>query len=158
MTESQRSILFEKITENGFRPTKGSMLAAGYDLYSAYDTVVPAWGKQKVKTDIRVAIPIGCYGRIASRSGLAWKHSINVGAGVIDSDFRGNVTVILFNLSDKNFIVSKGDRIAQLICEQIAETELVETRLDSTERSDKGFGSTGVSIKDEDYESTVKFM
>ena len=145
---STRPLLFEKMSENGFRPTRGSKFAAGYDLYSAYDSVVPARGKQMVKTDIRVAVPTGCYGRIAPRSGLAWKHSIDVGAGVVDSDYRGNVCVILFNFSDEDFKVSKGDRIAQLICEQIADTELVETNLDSTERQDNGFGSTGISMKD----------
>ena len=101
-----------------------------------------------MKTDIRVAIPEGCYGRIAPRSGLAWKHSIDVGAGVVDSDYRGNVCVILFNFSDEDFIVSKGDRIAQLICERIALTQLFESKLDQTERQDNGFGSTGVSLKD----------
>ncbi len=103
------------------------------------------WIEWQVKTDISVAIPHGCYGRVAPRSGLAWKHFIDVGAGVIDEDYRGNVCVILFNFSDKQFVVKSGDRIAQLICEQIADTELLETKLDETQRSDAGFGSTGIS-------------
>jgi dUTP pyrophosphatase len=140
---TQHIILYEKITENGFCPTKFSKLAAGYDLYSAYDYIVPKRGKNLIKTDIRVAIPKGCYGRIAPRSGLAWKHAIDVGAGVIDCDYRGNVAVILFNHSDKDFIISRGDRIAQLIPEMIADTEMIETKLNSTERGDNGFGSTG---------------
>ena len=96
-----------------------------------------------------MAIPSGCYGRIAPRSGLAWKHSIDVGAGVVDEDYRGNVCVILFNLSDDDFCVQRGDRIAQLICERIAKTQLIEcSQLDDTDRQDKGFGSTGVSLPD----------
>ena len=70
-----------------------------------------------VKTDIRIALPVGCYGRIAPRSGLALKHSINVGGGVIDGDYRGNVGIILFNHSDQDFLINRGDRIAQLIPE-----------------------------------------
>ncbi|KAK1353395.1 hypothetical protein POM88_052530 [Heracleum sosnowskyi] len=65
--------------------------------------------------DLRIAVPEGTYARIAPRSGLAWKHSIDVGAGVIDADYRGPVGVILFNYSDVDFEVKAGDRIAQLI-------------------------------------------
>lgn len=101
----------------------------------------------QVKTDIRVAVPLGCYGRVAPRSGLALKNSIDVGAGVIDADYRGNVGVILFNHSDEDFLISRGDRIAQLIPEMIADTELIETKLNSTERQEGGFGSTGVALK-----------
>lgn len=66
--------------------------------------MVPSRGKKLIKTDLQVEIPEGCYGRIAPRSGLAHKNFIDVGAGVIDSDYRGNVGVILFNFSDEEFI------------------------------------------------------
>ena len=82
---------------------------------------------------------------VAPRSGLAWKYSIDVGAGVIDADYRGPVGVILFNHSDVDFEVKVGDRIAQLIIEKIITPEVVEVEdLDSTERGVGGFGSTGV--------------
>jgi dUTP pyrophosphatase len=82
----------------------------------------------------------------APRSGLAHKHSIDVGAGVIDYDYRGNVGVILFNFSDKDFQISPGDRIAQLILERISMASVVEVAdLDDTTRGAGGFGSTGVS-------------
>jgi len=92
-----------------------------------------------------VQIPEGCYGRIAPRSGLASKNFIDVGAGVIDCDYRGNVGVLLFNFSEEQFIVNKGDRIAQLICEKIEYPELEQVdELDITERNTAGFGSTGI--------------
>ncbi|KAL5019961.1 hypothetical protein ScPMuIL_002853 [Solemya velum] len=135
---------FAKLTENAFSPTRGSKLAAGYDLYSAYDYVVPARGKQIAKTDIQIALPEGCYGRVAPRSGLAAKHFIDVGAGVIDRDYRGNVGVVLFNFGEADFEVKKGDRIAQLLCERIYVPDLQEDlSLEDTERGHGGFGSTG---------------
>ncbi|XP_023237527.1 deoxyuridine 5'-triphosphate nucleotidohydrolase-like [Centruroides sculpturatus] len=135
---------FVKLTKNAYAPTKGSKLAAGYDLYSAYEYIIPSMGKELVKTDIQVAIPEGCYGRVAPRSGLASKHFIDVGAGVIDQDYRGNLGVILFNFGPTEFKVCKGDRIAQLICERICYADIEEVEdLGTTERGQNGFGSTG---------------
>jgi dUTP pyrophosphatase len=85
------------------------------------------------------------FGSVAPRSGLAWKHSIDVGAGVIDADYRGPVGVILFNHSDLDFVVKAGDRIAQLIIEKIMTPDVMAVEdLDSTARGEGGFGSTGV--------------
>ncbi|XP_034290593.1 deoxyuridine 5'-triphosphate nucleotidohydrolase, mitochondrial [Pantherophis guttatus] len=141
---TSQSLRFVKLTDNAFAPSKGSSRAAGYDLYSAYDCEVPAVGKAVVKTDIQVALPTGCYGRVAPRSGLAVNHFIDVGAGVIDEDYRGNVGVVLFNFGKEPFKVKKGDRIAQLICERIYYPVLEEVKvLDETERGSGGFGSTG---------------
>lgn len=82
---------------------------------------------------------------VAPRSGLAWKHSIDVGAGVVDVDYRGPIGVILFNHSDVAFEVKTGDRVAQLIIERIMTPEVVEVEsLDSTVRGAGGFGSTGL--------------
>jgi len=83
---------------------------------------------------------------VAPRSGLAWKHSIDVGAGVIDADYRGPVGVILFNHSDTDFEVKVGDRVAQLIIEKIVTPNVVTEveDLDETVRGEGGFGSTGV--------------
>lgn len=135
---------FAKLTEKAFIPTKGSKYAAGYDLRSAYEYIVPPNGKELIKTDLQIEVPENTYGRIAPRSGLAWKHHIDVGAGVIDADYRGNVGVVLFNHSNEPFKVSPGDRIAQLICEKIIYPELQEVNnLDNTDRGDGGFGSTG---------------
>ncbi|KAF5187597.1 Deoxyuridine 5'-triphosphate nucleotidohydrolase [Thalictrum thalictroides] len=135
----------KKLSEKAIIPSKGSALSAGYDLSSATEIKVPARGKALIPTDLSIAIPQGTYARVAPRSGLAWKHSIDVGAGVIDADYRGPVGVILFNHSDVDFEVKIGDRIAQLIIEKIMTPEVVEVDdLDSTVRGSGGFGSTGV--------------
>ncbi|XP_053451017.1 deoxyuridine 5'-triphosphate nucleotidohydrolase, mitochondrial isoform X2 [Nycticebus coucang] len=135
---------FARLSEHATAPSRGSARAAGYDLYSAYDYTIPPMEKAIVKTDIQIALPSGCYGRVAPRSGLAAKHFIDVGAGVIDEDYRGNVGVVLFNFGKAKFEVKKGDRIAQLICERIFYPEIEEVQvLDDTERGSGGFGSTG---------------
>ena len=86
---------------------------------------------------------------MAPRSGLAWKKFIDVGAGVVDYDYRGNVGVILFNHGEEDFVVRKGDRVAQLILERIVTPDVVECEdLEDTERGAGGFGSTGVTTKD----------
>ena len=90
-------------------PTRGSPDAAGYDLYSAEDTIIPAHRKATVDTQISIATPPGTYGWIAPRSGLAAKNMIATRAGVIDANYRGVVFVLLFNHSDKDLEVKKGD-------------------------------------------------
>merc|ERR1719492_556759 len=115
-----------KLSDKAIIPTKGSKLAAGYDLYSAEDATIPARGKGLVKTDLQIKVPHGTYGRVAPRSGLAWKNHIDIGAGVVDQDYRGNVGVVMFNHADVAFSIKKGDRIAQLICEKIEYPELEE--------------------------------
>ncbi|XP_059638019.1 deoxyuridine 5'-triphosphate nucleotidohydrolase [Cornus florida] len=135
----------KKLSEKAVLPSRASPLSAGYDLSSATETKVPARGKALVPTDLSIAIPEGTYARIAPRSGLAWKHSVDVGAGVIDADYRGPVGVILFNHSDTDFEVKVGDRVAQMIIEKILTPDVVEVDdLDSTLRGVSGFGSTGV--------------
>ena len=108
----------KKLSENAIIPTQGTTFAAGYDLYAAEDAVVVCGTRKLIKTNISMEITPGYYGRIAPRSGLAYKNGIDVLAGVIDSDYRGDIGVILYN-TDKNidFTVKKGDRIAQIIFE-----------------------------------------
>ncbi|GMI91249.1 DUTP-PYROPHOSPHATASE-LIKE 1 [Hibiscus trionum] len=146
VTQGPVSLLkVKKLSEKAVLPSRGSALAAGYDLSSATDTTVPARGKALIPTDLSISVPEGTYGRVAPRSGLAWKHSIDVGAGVIDADYRGPLGVILFNHSDVEFEVKVGDRIAQLIIEKIMTPDVLEVEdLDSTTRGGGGFGSTGV--------------
>jgi len=138
------SLKFKKLTENAFKPVKGSKFAAGFDLQSAYDMVIPGGKHALVKTDIAVQVPEGCYGRIAPRSGLALKKFIDVGAGVVDRDYRGNVGVIIFNFHTEPFEIKKGDKIAQFILEKYLEVdEAVEVEeLEDTVRGADGFGST----------------
>lgn len=126
-------------------PTKGSSTAAGYDLYASQSCVIPARGQGLVATDVSFTVPVGTYGRVAPRSGLAVKNGIQTGAGVVDRDYTGEVKVVLFNHCDKDFQINKGDRVAQLILEKIiddAEVVIVES-LEESERGAGGFGSTG---------------
>lgn len=135
-------------------PTRSTPGSAGFDLYAAEEAVVPGSrvtpeggveiGRALVPTGIQIAIPPGLYGRIAPRSGLAVRHGIDVGAGVIDSDYRDGLEILLFNFGASDFRVAMGDRIAQIIFERIGVPGLeVVTRLERTDRTG-GFGSTGL--------------
>ena len=97
-----------------------------------------------VSTGVCATIPMGCYGRIAPRSGLTVKYGIHVGAGVIDPDYTGELKVCLFNLGSVPFEIKKGDKIAQLILEKCM-TPLIEevNELQKTMRANRGFGSSG---------------
>ena len=119
-------------------PTRGSIDAAGYDLYSAEEKVVPAHGKMLIDTQISIATPPGTNRRIA-RSGLAAKNMITTGAGVVDADYRGVVFVLLFNHSDEDFKVKQGDRIAQLILKKIVTPAIEQVEdLNKTVRGSQG--------------------
>ena len=136
----------KKLSENAIIPTQGTSFAAGYDLYAAEDAVVVCGTRKLIKTNISMEINPGYYGRIAPRSGLAYKNGIDVLAGVIDSDYRGDIGVILYNTDkDIDFTVKKGDRIAQIIFEACYTATLnnIDT-LDNTLRQTGGFGSTGI--------------
>ena len=109
-------------------PTKGTSLAAGYDLSSAQQIIIPVNGRALVQTDISISVPKGTYGRIAPRSGLAIKHGITTGAGVIDADYTGLIGIVLFNHGDQDFNIQEGDRIAQLILEQVANKPVIEVQ------------------------------
>ena len=146
------------LNEHATVPTYGSASAAGMDLYANFHgdaqlrkpspeghaKMIAPGERYLIKTGISVAIPEGYYGRVAPRSGLAYKNGFDVLAGVVDSDYRGDVGVILINLGDKAVPVSHGDRIAQFVIEKIGrfEPEVVDS-LDDTVRSAGGFGSTG---------------
>ena len=133
-----------KITPFATLPKRTSAYSAGLDLASAYDYSIPPMQRLLVKTDLKLKIPCNCYGRIAPRSGLALNNFIDVGAGVIDADYRGNICALLFNFSTNEFLIKRGDRIAQLIIERISMPIVREVEeLPQTEREGKGFGSSG---------------
>ena len=139
------SLKVKKLTYDATVPTHGSDGAVGYDLYSSEDAVVPNQaGRALVGTGITVVLPPGVYGRVAPRSGLAVKHCINVGAGVIDPDYTGEIKVVLFNHGMEDFEIKKGDRIAQLVLERCETPPIEEINIvEDTERGSGGFGSTG---------------
>ena len=135
-------------------PVRASEGAAGFDLFAGEATVIPAStvrdgfvdvGRALVSTGIAISLPTGHVGRIGSRSGLSVRHNIEVGAGWIDPDYRGEIKVEMKNLSSRAFQVEAGMRIAQLIIVPIAspDLELVDT-LPLSERGAGGFGSTGM--------------
>ena len=100
-------------------PLQASSMCAGCDLYAAESALIEPANSFAVATDITlVSLPKDCYGRIAPRSGLSFKHSLIVGGGVIDRDYTGRISVILINCGKQPYRVTRGDRIAQLICEQ----------------------------------------
>lgn len=139
--------LIVKLThKNAKTPIRGTKQSAGLDLFSITDISIPPSSKELINTGISIEIPTGYYGRIAPRSSMAWKKHSDVGAGVIDSDYRGDIGVVLFNLSTTNSIeINAGDKIAQLIIEKAYFPEIIVSgALAQTERGDGGFGSTGV--------------
>jgi len=147
-TDSQEVMLVKRLRPDAMLPVRGSPFAAGFDIAAAENSLVPAGGKAVVKTGLSIAIPVGTYARIAPRSGLAAKRMINVGAGVVDFDYRGEVGVVLFNHGAEDFPVAVGDRIAQLILEKVDMAPCQEVdSLDETLRGSGGFGSTGVADK-----------
>lgn len=118
---------------------------AGFDLRSAEDLVIKSGEKAIVPTGLKFMIPEGYAGLIWDRSGLAAKNSLHCLAGVIDSHFRGETKIVLFNLGKEDFHIEKGMRIAQMLIQKIESPEIIEVEeLDATERGSGGFGSTGL--------------
>ena len=125
-------------------PEKKSEITAGYDISAAENKTIWPWKCEVISTQIALTIPHGAYGRIAPQSGLALK-GIDVATGVIDSDYQGEVKVLLVNHSNIQFEIKMGDRIAQLIVEKISLDKLnEESILDETKWGDQGFRSMGV--------------
>ncbi|KAK9245562.1 dUTP diphosphatase [Lipomyces tetrasporus] len=144
LVDSDLVLQVKLLSDKAKTPTRGSLLAAGYDIYGVEDVLIKAQDRAMIATDIAVAIPAGHYGRIAPRSGLATKHGIQTGAGVIDADYRGPLKMLLFNQSNQDFQIHAGDRIAQMVIEKIITPEIVTVaELDETDRGANGFGSTG---------------
>lgn len=129
-------------------PAYQSVLAAGLDLLAAVDgTITLAPGARAlVPTGLAMALPAGFEAQVRPRSGLAAKHGVTVlnTPGTIDADYRGEVKVILINLGDDPFEISRGDRIAQMVIAPVLQADIVEVEvLSETERGSGGFGSTG---------------
>jgi len=138
-------IKVKRLSVDSFLPTRGSEYAAGLDLYSPIDAFINPGERLLIKLDISIEIPQCTYAHICPRSGLSLKHGIHVGAGIIDSDYRGNVGVLLFNLSNEQFNIKKGDRIAQMIVKKYEHVSVQESdELNDSVRGTGGFGSTGI--------------
>jgi dUTP pyrophosphatase len=134
---------FQQLDPKAVLPARGSALAAGLDLCSIEDAELQPKQRAMVRTGLAVAIPPGFYGRVAPRSGLAAKQGLDVLAGVIDSDYRGEIRCVLYNTGDEVITLPAGSKICQLIIEQIITPEAAWVNdLDSTARGAGGFGST----------------
>jgi len=142
--EKETGIRVQRPSEDAPMVTKESKLAAGHDLYSSEDIIIPANHRALVKIALAIAVPEGTYRRIAPRSGLA-TNGISVDAEVIDADYTGEVKVLLVNHNSMNYEVRNGDRIAELIVERLDDQDLMEEEgLEMTERAQKWFRSSGL--------------
>jgi dUTP pyrophosphatase len=132
------------VGEGGALPEYSSTGAAGADLRASEALTIPPGGRAAVPTAIRLQIPRGHVGLVWPRSGLAVRHGIDTLAGVVDSDYRGEVRVVLVNHGDEPFRVEPGDRIAQLLLQRVERVAFAAApSIDDTDRGGGGFGSTG---------------
>ena len=142
--KNTESLKFKRLDARATLPTRGSAAAAGLDLYSIEVVNLQSLERKLVRTGLAVAIPEGFYGRIAPRSGLATKSGIDVLAGVIDADYRGEIQCLLHNTSNEAIELPAQAKICQLIIEKIITPDPVWAEdLPDTVRGSGGFGSTG---------------
>jgi dUTP pyrophosphatase len=116
-------------------------------LHATEDVILKAKTRHLFKTGLAIKLPVGYVGLIRDRSGLAYKHGLTVLGGVIDSGYRGDWGVILYNTSDEDFTIKKGDRIAQVLVQRVESCEFEEVddfNEDHVARGEKGFGSSGM--------------
>ena len=138
------TLRFKQLDPRAVLPKRGSALAAGLDVCCIEELAIEAKQRVMARTGLAVAIPPGFYGRVAPRSGLAAKNGLDVLAGVIDSDYRGEIVCVLYNTGDETIKLPAGSKVCQLIIEQIITPEATwATDLDETARGAGGFGSTG---------------
>jgi len=135
---------FKQLDDRATLPTRGSAFAAGLDICSIDDLMIGPRERATARTGLAVAIPQGFYGRVAPRSGLAAKQGLDVLAGVVDSDYRGELCCVLYNTSNSAIVLPAGSKICQLIVEKIITPKAAWVNdLDETARGAGGFGSTG---------------
>ena len=134
-----------RLNTQAILPTRATSGSAGYDLTATQNDVIEPGCRKLLPIGVAIKLPWGVYGRIAPRSGLAVKKGIQVGAGVIDPDYTGEIHVLLFNHGTEPFEIRTGDRIAQLILEKFEFHEVIQVdSIKETLRGAGGFGSTGV--------------
>ena len=144
MSDSTKTLRFQQLDSRAVLPTRGTPHSAGLDLVCIEETRLEPKTRIGARTGLSVEIPEGFYGRVAPRSGLAAKQGIDVLAGVIDADYRGEVICLLYNTSDELVVLPAGSKICQLIIEQmITPTAMWANDLEATARGAGGFGSTG---------------
>jgi dUTP pyrophosphatase len=136
-------LLVQLMSPDASIPVRASTGAIGYDLMSTETLIIPPSTRSPITTRIAIQLPEGTYGRIAPRSGLAVKHSLNIAAGVIDPDYRGELRVVLINNGQFPYTVTKGECIAQLILENATLEDVIVTEfLTDMAHGQHGFRST----------------
>lgn len=139
-------IKFVKVNKEAITPTQATVGSVGFDLYATENSYIMGNEIKLIPTGIAVELPIELEAQVRSRSGLALKEKLFVvnSPGTIDSDYRGEIQVILGNLSSAKKFIKKGDRIAQLVFNHRAFVDLIQVNeLDETDRGINGFGSSG---------------
>ena len=132
---------FVKMSTNAVTPTRATEGSVGLDFYSPADYIIPPHSQFLIPTQIKLQIPLGHYGRLASKSGLAILHQLHVGAGVTDPDYMGEIMILLIYTASRVHPIMKGDPIAQLILEKVSIPILRELKeLPSTTRGAHGCG------------------
>lgn len=134
---------YAKMHADAQLPSYATDGSAGLDLHAVEPGFVAAGGRAMVATGIAVQLPSGYEAQVRPRSGMSYVHGVAAVLGTIDSDYRGEVRVVLHNTSSDSFHYSKGDRIAQLVVAPVSKAVLVQGELDATLRGTGGFGSTG---------------
>ena len=135
-------IPFKRISSNAMVPLKAFPTSAGYDLYAAERKVITPRGRELIKTDLCLEISKGYYGRVVGRSGLANFKGIFAFNGAVDSEYRGNICVVLFNLSNFSYVAEVGNRIGQFLVEKRNDIKFIEYNFfHDSDRSSNGFGS-----------------
>ena len=145
VNEPMSTIDVVKLSPDAFVPVKASDGAAGFDLYACKSFVIATKEWKEAKLGIAINIPSGYYGKISSRSGLAFNKKVLAFDGTIDSDYTGELSALLYNAGEEKVEIRAGDRIGQLLILKLHESNrMVEvSHLPATERGSKGFGSTG---------------
>jgi dUTP pyrophosphatase len=143
--DAKAGVIFcEKLDPRALLPQKKSAEAAGFDICALENVRIAPGERAQVRTGLALAIPNGFCGQVWDRSGLAWGQGLKTMAGVIDSDYRGELRVVLVNMSSEPCEVSAGDRVAQLLIVPVpASTMMQVSKLEGTARGSGGFGSTG---------------
>lgn len=138
------TVFVKLLNSDAILPTKANQSDAGWDLYSTEEIMIRSNNRCTIHTGISIQIPEEYVGLIWPRSGLSVKKGIDVLAGVVDSGYRGEIMVCLYNTSNDNLFINKGDRIAQILFQQVPYFNMVTVdELSDTDRGLGGFGSSG---------------
>ncbi len=140
------TIKIKKLHQDAVVPRYAKEHDAGMDFYASESLVLQPGERRLVSTGIAMAIPSGYVGLIWDKSGIATKHGLKTMAGVIDAGYRGEIRILVHNLGNEEFVVEKGNKVAQMLIQPVEQREVMEVeKLDSTDRGEGGFGSTGVN-------------